>query len=429
MIKARSYDGKTTIFYNLRNGLGIKVPQHIAKNFDDLSKITVLKDTLKKYGFYPTANETTEILRDYEKSQDSSPFHLIIMPHQNCNFRCVYCYEKFDKNKMLPEVESGLINLVTERLSSLKYKTFTVSWFGGEPLLAVDVIERLSERFKEIAQQFNVNYLAAITTNGYYLDDTVIQTLLKNNVRGFQVTVDGTQTCHDSQRILKNGNPTYERIMNNLLHLSRQTEQFQATVRMNVGPDNLKHVEQHIKDIKQHFGHDNRFQLYFHNIGHWGGPNDNAIDICSENTALKLTSLASNQEMKAMPIFEHIKPHATCYAASPHSFVIGSDGLVYKCTIALYDEFNHVGHLDSDGNLELSEEKMTLWTKSGIQDTKCRNCFFAPSCQGDSCPLVRIREETRPCPTSKKQIKEIITVMDQQGHKFVEIYDKATHTS
>ncbi|MGZ8884696.1 MAG: hypothetical protein ACXW0U_07290, partial [Halobacteriota archaeon] len=58
---------------------------------------------------------------------------------------------------------------------------------------------------------------------------------------------------------------------------------------------------------------------YFHNIGRWGGPNDQSTEICSENTALQLTSLTSNHKMKATPIYEYIKPHSTCYAASPHS--------------------------------------------------------------------------------------------------------------
>ena len=74
--------------------------------------------------------------------------------------------------------------------------------------------------------------------------------------------------------------------------------------------------------------------------------------------------------------------------------------------------------------LNIDEEKFKLWVSRGSQDSGCKSCFFAPSCHGDSCPLIRIQTSQRPCPQTKTDIKEVIKAMDNQGHTFIEITAK-----
>jgi uncharacterized protein len=63
----------------------------------------------------------------------SDVLQLIILPTEQCNFRCVYCYELFDYGLIRQEVVEWIKNLLIARKSSLKY--LSVSWFGGEPLI------------------------------------------------------------------------------------------------------------------------------------------------------------------------------------------------------------------------------------------------------------------------------------------------------
>lgn len=422
IIKAPSYDGKSTIFYNLRSNIGLKVPSDRFKRFQDLSETKALHKVLHKYHFFASPTEAEEVFLEHQNhKQEELPFHLIIMPHQNCNFRCVYCYEKFEKNKMFPHVEEGIVKLVEERLRSNHYKFFVVAWFGGEPLLAVDVIERLSSQFKEISERYGVTYVASITTNGYNLTSSVIDTLLNSGIISFQVTIDGIKECHDHQRVLKGGQPTYDQIVHNLKELSTRTQPYRVLLRKNVGPDNLKYADQHILDMKSFFGHDSRFVMGFHNIGHWGGENDENVSICPENVTLQLTHQAINHGMATDPMVNKVQSYSPCYAASPHSLVIGVDGMVYKCTVALYDERNHVGSIHPSGKLELNQERMDLWTQSSVDDLTCKSCFYSPSCHGESCPLVRIENGKRPCPDFKHQMKAIVTLMDRQNYKFIDL--------
>ena len=421
VVKAPSHDGRSTLFYNLRNGLGFKVSSDHVTSFEQLASIEGLAGTLERHGFVQREGEADEVLDVYKRLRERPPFHLVIMPHQNCNFRCVYCYEKFDKNKMHPDVEAGLVKLVEERLRSGRYRGLSVSWFGGEPLLAPDVIDRLSARFLQICGEQGLPYMATLTTNGYFLNEENVEMIFRSQARRLQVTIDGTQENHDRQRVRMGGQPTYERIVGNLQRMAQSSEDFRVILRMNVGPENLRDAEAHIVEMKRLFGNDKRFMLYFHNIGHWGGNNDENVEVCSETVALQLTHMTLDQEMTANPVSEWIRPNFTCYAASPDSFVVGADGLIYKCTVALYDERNHVGQLLADGTLELSQAKMNLWTQGGLEDPTCRQCFFAPACQGDSCPLVRIDEGRRPCPSMKREVREIVTLMERQGGRFVEL--------
>lgn len=39
---------------------------------------------------------------------------LILLVHENCNFRCTYCYETFEKNKMDLKTVNGIINFINK---------------------------------------------------------------------------------------------------------------------------------------------------------------------------------------------------------------------------------------------------------------------------------------------------------------------------
>lgn len=422
VISTDSYDGESNIFYNIRNNVGIKIPKQFAGNFQDATNVSKIRTFFDKYQFFNNETEAEDVLQNYINHRNNSlPFHLVILPHENCNFRCVYCYEKFEKNKMHNEIEEGIVNLVKRNLLNRKNNKFSVSWFGGEPLLAPDIIERLSKVFISEAEKNNVPYAATITTNGYFLNDKNIDMLLKSRVYGYQITIDGTEHVHDKQRVLMGGQGTYKKIIKNLINLSKREEDFHVMLRMNVGEDNLHNVEEYIDEMKEHFGNDKRFKLYFQNIGKWGGENDENLDVCPENIAVKLTNLSLDKQMEVEPIEKKIRNNNVCYASNPNSYVIGTDGIVYKCTVALYDERNKVGKLNKDGSMHLDKEKFKLWTNSGVEDSNCKQCFFAPSCHGDSCPWIRINENRSPCPDFKSQINEIVTTIDRQDNRLVSI--------
>jgi uncharacterized protein len=98
-----------------------------------------------------------------------------------------------------------------------------------------------------------------------------------------------------------------------------------------------------------------------------------------------------------------MRPYGSvCYAADPQSFVIGSDGTVYKCTVAFDDPRNQIGKVTEDGRLDIRDDLHRLWTSTGEEtDAGCQSCAFRPACQGNYCPLERLQTGDKTCPSVK----------------------------
>ncbi|WLD93104.1 radical SAM/SPASM domain-containing protein [Alkalihalobacillus sp. AL-G] len=419
VVKSKSDDGQHTLLYNIRTGRGLKFPRGL-----DVWNNDSLKPYLSKHKFMiqKDQQEDQEVLDDYKKvRRDSQTLHLIILPHENCNFRCVYCYENFEKNKMDPEVEEGIKNYIKHELSTGDYNLFTVSWFGGEPLLGIDVMERISDYAINLCNKLDIKYTAGITTNGSLITRKNLKKLCDMKVTKYQITIDGIKEIHDKQRVQANGKGTYDSIMKSLVLMHESDERFKVLIRMNVSPDNFKYANEHMDIMEKTFEKDPRFEMYFHNIGHWGGKNDENVEVCSENMMVHLLEQSSKRDLPTFSVNKLMAPDNVCYAANPKSFVIGTDGMLYKCTVALYDERNHIGKINADGTMDINEDRMKLWTDKGVEDQKCKSCFFAPSCHGDSCPLIRMQTQKQPCPDWKGDIPHLVKLLDIQADVFDEV--------
>lgn len=355
----------------------------------------------------------TQFHKDYYGSDKI--LQLIVFPTEECNFRCIYCYESFVRGTMHPHVVTGIKNLVDKKIEGLE--TLVVSWFGGEPTEAMDVILDLSEYIIDKCIANGVQYGSGMTTNGYNLTPEVFDTLVnKCKVTNYQITIDGTKEDHDARRIRRDGSSTYDRIFENLVEMSKTDFDFSVTIRNNFDPDSFPKIGNFLDELTNELKHDERFKLFFHPVGKWGGPNDDAFTVCVDKEAAtrqyELFDLAASKGLEST-LADFLRPGGSvCYAAKPWSIGIGSDGTLYKCTVALYDERNQVGQLLEDGTLALNYERYNLWVDANeSNDPGCQACFFRPSCQGAACPLERLDTNKSPCPTTKTYIRRTLTAV------------------
>lgn len=351
--------------------------------------------------------------------------HLIILPTEACNFRCTYCYQDFSRGQMKREIVEGLKRFLEQKMARLQH--LTVSWFGGEPLLALSIIQEISEWIIALAERYGVTYEADISTNGYYLSKETLQQLLRYHVRRFMITIDGMKSVHDSRRFLANGQGTYDTIMQHLRDIRTLDESFDIYLRLNFDKTNIAHVPSFLTDLAHEFAGDARFQLFCRPVGKWGGTNDDHLPICDDRTAERkiweLTEQGVNQGLSMSKVIESMlmPGGAVCYAAKPHSLVIGTDGQLYKCTCFLNESYNHVGQLHEDGTIQIDYDRFALWVTSGEeQDEACQSCFFRPTCQGNHCPQYRIRKGKRPCPYEKRKIKQVLQLIYRQEKEVIE---------
>ncbi len=342
--------------------------------------------------------------------------HLVLMPTEACNFRCTYCYESFARGKMDRETINGLKALVEEKAANLSQ--LNISWFGGEPLLALDVIEELSNSFMTSAKENDINYVCDLVTNGYLLTKEVFQKLLSWEIRQFMITIDGIEDVHDSRRHFAGDGKTFDTIIENLRAIKEVDDQFEVTIRVNFDDSNLEEVPKLIEFLKEQFADDKRFGVLFRPVGRWGGENNDDLPVCSRIVAnnkiweFSDEAVSSGMGLSPMVAGSLMPSGSVCYAAKPHSLVVGSNGQLYKCTVSLEEERNFVGKIHEDGSLDLDYDKIALWVTSGEEtDSVCQSCFYRPACQGNHCPYYRMMTGERPCPYEKRNIKKALNLI------------------
>ena len=203
--------------------------------------------------FFPTDIEeqgfVTEVLA---KEINTNNFDLIILPHENCNFRCTYCYETHSRGRMEPDVIDGLKRLVEKK--TLECKSLTIRWFGGEPLLATDIIYDLSDSFLGSCEKNGIPYFSNITTNAYLLTPDVVDELLKRKVTAFQITLDGPAATHDHTRVLAGGGKTFDTIYKHLLDMNKRSDDFTVSLRVNFNNESLEVMDEFFESISKTLG-------------------------------------------------------------------------------------------------------------------------------------------------------------------------------
>jgi uncharacterized protein len=312
------------------------------------------------------ANKILQSIRD-------DYLELIILPTEKCNFRCVYCYEDFSIGKMKPHIVTGIKNLIKNRLDQ-GLKELRISWFGGEPLLAKNVVLEISEFATDLVSQYpSLSYDSAMTTNGYLLDIDMLEKLTRLGVRDFQISFDGTPDVHDKTRLRADGAGTFNTIWANLLKAKKSDFNFQVMLRIHVTPDNLAVLPSLIDMVKKTFGDDNRFRIFFKAIEDLGGPKSKTFEILHKKDRNQIMQELYQLVGDALLIekIELRKPYI-CYAAQANSFLIRATGGVGKCTVALDDDRNDIGHITPDGFLKLKNEKLMPWIR-GLSTLDLKN--------------------------------------------------------
>ncbi len=341
---------------------------------------------------------------------------LTILTTEKCNFRCVYCYEQFEHGKMTEDTLEGIIKFVQR---NIKYYTgLTVGWFGGEPLLGIDVIEKLSESFIKICKTARKPYLAGITTNGYLLDYSMFDKLRKLNVLNYQVTIDGPKSIHDSQRVLHNKSGSYNRIIKNLKDIKDKSSSslVQFLVRVNFTKNVYDNLTGFLGAFKDDFSDDKRFKIFVRNAGNWGGDLDEQTLDCFLNESKLYTNVPQIMSEFGISMSAHIGflecGGGVCYAAKRSAFTIKPNGEILKCTVDIDNNKNVVGKVLKDGKFEFNGNEM-LWSGTLKMPSKCVECYYMPNCFGKSCPIHEIYEDKEPsCPVEKTYMDEFIHYFD-----------------
>jgi uncharacterized protein len=98
--------------------------------------------------------------------------HVTVIPTYDCNFCCDYCFERNRKKANCGElIRDDVIEKIKGIAQANRSPLFQITFFGGEPLLAMDKCLRISSEAKEAVEKNNAKYNAFMVSNGYLLTE------------------------------------------------------------------------------------------------------------------------------------------------------------------------------------------------------------------------------------------------------------------
>lgn len=350
---------------------------------------------------------------------------LVIMPTMQCNFRCAYCYEKFDSGGMTEESIASLIKYLRQNLN--QYSELSVSWFGGEPLMALPQMECISEQAIRLCSLLKIPYRASIVTNGSLVTPEVVNRLLKIRVYQMQITVDGLQAEHDKTRKFTHGQGSFDIIYKNLMYIKDHVASpaLQIKIRCNVSKANLNQLGEYLDFMGNAFGADRRFQFYFQPVEDWGG---NAVtnlkDELIQNPERFFDVLsAHSSSIQSGDNFKQLMQNTMCHSVKKNHYVITPDLKLLKCTVDLYSPQNRIGEL-VDGHMLLNMEQLAYWSFHTLPiHSACKEaCAMYANCFTRNCPARTFGMKTSGCPAKVEQIEKKLCMEYQcNPQKFIEL--------
>jgi uncharacterized protein len=145
------------------------------------------------------------------KTGDVTPDFLGIIPTRSCNGACNYCDFGADKapfEKMSYQLAAKAVDWYSGLIKSKQRDILEVHFFGGEPMMARDVIEVIVQRGRLLASEQNIIPYFEISTNGQY--DFADAEFLGQYFNKVVLSLDGLKEVQDRHRPVKSGKSSFE---------------------------------------------------------------------------------------------------------------------------------------------------------------------------------------------------------------------------
>jgi uncharacterized protein len=341
---------------------------------------------------------------------DQTTLGLIIAPTMACNMACKYCFEANKKGRMSAEIVETILDFVEKRARNLQL--VDINWYGGEPLLAMDIIEDITESMLDLAEEYKFVYTSSMISNGYLLNQETVDKLKDLKVSMVQITLDGPSRIHNQKRPLKNGRESYDTIIENIKYAStKMAIGLRVNIDKNFDTDTIAEMLEELEQAELQ----DKVGIYFGLLEPATSVCANISESCYNNADF------SKEEIKFYRLLlEHgfrieklPRPMSVfCMSQDINAFLIDPDGNLYRC-------FNYVGDRDkSMGNIKFDIDYnhanfADLFRFNPFLDDKCKECPILPVCMG-GCPSRRADRNLRQedlCESWKHNLPQMLEII------------------
>lgn len=331
---------------------------------------------------------------------------LTILPSIRCNFDCFYCFEpralRQQSTSMTIEVQDKILTYVEQELSKDNIKGLSTTWYGGEPLLFPQIVDRMQAGMNAIAERTGSSSSSSIVTNGYCLTREASDMLVRNGIDQAQITLDGPEPIHNKRRLYRDApEENYRTIAKNIL---ASNPELMINIRVNVGNHNKDVLTDLIDDLSGRgiWPHRPRTSVYLAPVT--GGKDSMPRAEYSELEASfrvylveKYNELSEKQNAKLEFQLPAMNAPVQCSSITDeeYTWTIDRAGDVYRCWDVPGQPKHRAGTIDD--LLQGGIESLEAWTmdEATREETGCYQCRMAPVCMV-ACPTHFYQEEERP---------------------------------
>lgn len=160
---------------------------------------------------------TEDLYEDIAMNDKSKSFvkALCLNVAHDCNLRCKYCFaDEGDYNGcrkiITAEVGKKAIDFVIK--NSGPRKNIEIDLFGGEPLMAFNIIKEIVDYGREQEKLHNKVIRFTMTTNATLLNDEIMEYIDKQ-MGNIVLSIDGRKSVNDNVRVRVDGSGSYDKIL------------------------------------------------------------------------------------------------------------------------------------------------------------------------------------------------------------------------
>lgn len=308
-----------------------------------------------------------------------------------CNFSCSYCYESNRKHKSFMNecVARKSIDYIFSVAN--KNEPVIITFLGGEPLLNKKVLYYSVDYINKYYSSFKNNIIFKITTNASLMSEDDIAFFKDNNFL-LSISIDGNEETHNRNRLSKNGESYYEKIIEYINIMIYEDVDF--IVRMTVTGNN---VEWLYENIRYFFNMGvKKVNLGIDNFHVWSARELKAFRRQLNDFSEYYINNIFDKEEKNFYLFDNKiglllekRKAIYCNAGTESHFIINSSGNIYPCSFVSNIELWKIGTVDKGINkksfIDSLNKSVILNNKDNAYIEKCAKCKIAYFCNAKKC--------------------------------------------
>lgn len=351
-----------------------------------------------------------------QRANDNS-MHLTIAPTMDCCFRCHYCFEKYKEPGVMSEI---VMDSIVKYLNSLPSKPdVSITWFGGEPLMAIEQIEKL---YNKIESNYKKPNKSNIITTGIHINKDVITILRKVGITSMQITLDGLKETHNKVKYTQECKDAFSKVLDNVDLVMSQAPEINVVFRINTTKLNMN---EYVPLYTQLVNRYKQYQNYGISPGivmergacQIKGADKSIFFTPKENAHFNLDLYHKHHIYTAFMRYPS-RFFLECGMRNNLTIAFDPSGYAYKCWELIGNKKYAIGKLTDDGKLEIINSvhyNRQMYGADPLEDPVCRKCKYLPICNG-GCPIQRIEN----CFENKKN--NVCTLYKGYMEEFLKIH-------